>query len=85
MITQYIREHDGSYTIEIPESGEIQCQCEKIVPCDKSAECEICRNFYCFGCGTENYKSTGWFVCNNCLLEPEPIIEALIEEIQKSN
>ena len=85
MITQYIREHDGSYTIQIPEDDEIICQCEKIVFEDESFECDICSNFYCQSCGTENYKSTGWFICNNCQLEPELIIEALIEEIQKSN
>jgi hypothetical protein len=84
MIIQYIREHDDSYTIEIPEIGEIQCECEKIVPKDDSFECEVCRNLYCPACGTEDYKSTGWFVCNNCQLEPELIIEALIEELQGS-
>ena len=82
MIIQFIREHDGdSYTIEIPDGDEIKCECEKIVLRDESLECDICRNHYCPGCGTKDYKSTGWFVCNNCLLEPELIIEALVEEL----
>ena len=82
MITQFIREHDGdSYTIEIPDDDEIQCECEKIVSEDESFECDICRHHYCAGCGTEDYRDTGWFVCNNCLSEPELIIDALIEEL----
>ena len=65
--------------------NEIKCECEKIVPKDESFECDICRHCYCPGCGTEDYKNTGWFVCNNCLSEPELIIDALIEELQGPN
>ena len=82
MITQFIREHDGdSYIIEIPDNDEIKCECEKIVLKDESFECDICHHRYCPGCGTEDYKNTGWFVCNNCLSEPDLIIDALIEEL----
>ncbi len=82
MITQLIREHDGdSYIIEIPDDDEIKCECEKIILKDKSFECDICRHLYCPGCGTRDYKKTGWFVCNNCLYEPELIIDVLIEQL----
>lgn len=82
MITEYISERDGDYyIIEIPEDDEIKCECEKIVLMDDAKECDICSHFYCPACGTEDYKSTGWFVCNNCLCEPELIIDILIEEL----
>lgn len=83
MITEFIREHDGdSYVVKIPESDEIKCECERIVLKDESFECDFCNHRYCFDCGTRDYKSTGWFVCNNCLCEPELIIDILIEELQ---
>ncbi len=82
MITQFIREHDGdSYTVEIPEDREIRCECEKIVLKEESCDCDICGHLYCPECGTRDYKNTGWFVCNNCLSEPELIIDALIDEL----
>ena len=84
MITHFIHEHDGdSYTIEIPDDDEIRCECENIVLKDDSFECDICRHLYCLSCGTRDYKNTGWFVCNNCLLEPELIIDVLLEELLK--
>ena len=82
MITQFIRERDGdSCIIKTPDDDEIQCECDRIVLEDKSFECEICHRHYCPGCGTEDYKNTGWFICINCLFEPELIIDALLEEL----
>jgi hypothetical protein len=82
MITKYFREHDGDcYFVEIPDFDEIKCECERIVLKDESFECDICRRRYCPSCGKEDYKNTGWFVCNNCLEEPELIIDALIKEL----
>ena len=65
MITQFIREHDDSYVVTFPEDHELQC--------------EICFESFCPRCGTDDYKDTGWFVCCNCLDNPESIIDALLE------
>jgi hypothetical protein len=82
MITELIREHDGDcYTIEIPEQDEIKCDCEKIILWDLAKECDVCSRMYCPSCGTEDYKSTEWFICNNCLDDPELIIDFLVNEI----
>ena len=81
MITQFIQEHDGdSYIIEIPDFDDIRCECERIVLKDEAAKYDICQHLYCSRCGVEDYKSTSWFVCNNCLSEPELIIDALLSE-----
>jgi hypothetical protein len=82
MKTEFIREHDGDcYTIEIPEDDEIKCDCERIILKAKAKECDVCRRLYCPACGIEDYKSTGWFVCDNCLAEPELIVDFMINEI----
>jgi hypothetical protein len=84
MIRQLIREYDGDcYIVELPDCDEIRCECEKIVPKEDACECEICNHRYCRGCGVRDYKQTGWFVCTNCLLKPELIIDALIEQFSR--
>jgi hypothetical protein len=81
MITQIVQEHDGDcYIIEKPDWHEIRCQCEKILLKEDACECEICNHWYCRGCGTGDYKQTGWFVCVNCLSKPELVIDALVEQ-----
>ena len=81
MTTQFIREHDDFYVVEIPEDHEIKCICDTIIDKDDAFQCDICDELFCPRCGTKNYKNTGWFICINCLEKPESIIDALVEII----
>ena len=79
MITKFIREHDDSYFVYFPEDHEIQCECDRIIDKEDALQCEICFESFCHRCGTNDYKDTGWFICLNCLDDPESIIDALLE------
>ena len=78
MIIQHTTEHDGdSYLSYSAEEHEFRCICDRIVPKRRRCWCEICMKGFCSDCGDSNYKGTGWFVCNNCLENPDLIIEIL--------
>ena len=85
MITKYIHEHDDVYSVNIPEGHEIKCQCDTIIDKEDAFQCEICFTSFCRDCGVINYKDTGWFICLNCLENPDSIIDALLEFNNPSN